>query len=516
MASRVLIRPKEYHDSVRLMRVSEALRREPGVSEAMVMMATANNKKILETSGLLTASVRDANPDDLAIAVIADTEEGADAAIAAAGRALSEKSQSARKTANPRSLDAAYALKPDARLVVISVPGQFAFREAKRALEIGLNVLMFSDNMPLDEEKTLKMLAAEKNRLMMGPDCGTALINGIGFGFANKVARGAIGIVGASGTGIQEISCLLDAMGEGVSHAIGTGGRDLHEDIGGLTMLQGLKLLAEDPNTEVIIVASKPPSPQVAEAVLRFVETIGKPVVVNFLGKDQPVDHRGNIIFAKSLADTAQTAARLRNPQATLPALPDADADAFVTASRAMLAPTQRYVRGLYAGGTLCYEAMLILGEALGPISSNLAYGDNRIADLFSSRGHTVIDMGDDAYTQGRAHPMIDPFMRNQRILKEAEDPDVALLLLDLVIGYGAHQDPAGVLADTIRDARSLAAAQGRRLPVIVTICGTQDDIQNYDSQRDRLVDAGIQVVRSNAEAAALAARLLRDIHATH
>ncbi|NBB47848.1 acyl-CoA synthetase FdrA [Rhizobium sp. CRIBSB] len=515
MASRVLIRPKEYHDSVRLMRVSEALRRESGVSEAMVMMATANNKKILETSGLLTDSVRDANPDDLAIAVIADTEESADAAIGAAGKALSEKSQAARKTANPRSLDSAYALKPDARLVVISVPGQFAFREAKRALEIGLNVLMFSDNMPLDEEKALKMLAADKNRLMMGPDCGTALINGIGFGFANKVARGAIGIVGASGTGIQEISCLLDAMGEGVSHAIGTGGRDLHEEIGGLTMLQGLKLLAEDPNTEVIIVASKPPSPQVAEAVLRFVETIGKPVVVNFLGKDQPVDRRGHI-FAKSLADTAHTAARLRNPQATLPALPDVDTNAFITASKAMLAPTQRYVRGLYAGGTLCYEAMLILNEALGPISSNLAYGDSRINDLFSSRGHTVIDMGDDAYTDGRAHPMIDPFMRNQRILQEAQDPEVALLLLDLVIGYGAHADPAGALAVTIRDARALAAAQGRQLPIIVTICGTRNDIQNYDRQRDDLVSAGIQVVHSNAEAAALAARLLRDIHATH
>lgn len=515
MARRVIIRTREYHDSVRLMRISEALRHETGVTEAMVMMATPNNKKILETSGLLTEDAVGAAPDDLIIAVVAESEEAADAAIEAAKTALSQKAQNTHKGIVPRTLDAAVSANPQANLACISVPGAFAFREAKRALELGLNVFLFSDNVSLDDELKLKQLAVEKNRLMMGPDCGTALIGGVALGFANAVRRGKIGIVGASGTGIQEISSLLETFGVGVSHAIGTGGRDLRQEIGGLMMLQGLALLAEDPGTEVIVVTSKPPAPDIADKILAYCETIGKPIVVNFVGQDRE-GQQGRITFTRTQAQTAEAAARLFDATATLPSLTAEERAAFVASAKASLAPWQRYVRGLYSGGTLCYEALFIAADAVGPVYSNLAKGEYELTDLFISREHTIIDLGEDAYTQGRAHPMIDLTVRNQRILREAEDPSTAVLLLDVVIGYGAHENPAKVLAETLKKARAITDRAGRGLPVIATICGTRADPQGFEAQAAQLREAGVLVASNNAEAASVACQLLREIHAQH
>lgn len=511
MASTVLIRPREYHDSVRLMRVSEAIRHEPGVTEAMVMMATPNNKKILATAGLMTPEVEAARPDDLVLAITAGTEEQVASTLKVAEEALAKRAGAAAGSA-ARTLDAALAADAAASLVTISVPGAHAYREAKRALELGLNVFLFSDNVPLEEERKLKDQAAAADRLVMGPDCGTAILGGICLGFANKVARGPVGVVGASGTGTQEITSLLDWLGTGVSHAIGTGGRDLKSAIGGATMLQALKLLAQDPATEVIVITSKPPAPEVAEKVLSACRAIAKPVIVNFIGDDR-TGTDGNLTFTDTLAATAQAAARAAGGQGALPALDAAETESWLETARARRRPGQRYLRGLYAGGTLCYEALLRTTAALGPVHSNLASGDLGLPDLFTSHGHTVIDLGEDDYTQGRAHPMIDPLIRNQRILAEAADPEVALLLLDLVIGYGAHADPATPLAATLTEARAIAARDGRDLPVIVTICGTRADPQGYDDQAGKLAAAGILVARTNAEATALAALYIGGIH---
>ncbi|QEO17982.1 acyl-CoA synthetase FdrA [Acetobacter vaccinii] len=512
MASRLIIRQREYHDSVRLMRVSEALRHEEGVTEAIAMMATANNRKILATSGLLTPEASTANPDDLIIAIVAETDAQAEHALGTAEQLLAQKPQSAQGALQPRSLDAAVAMQPQANLACISVPGAYAFREAKRALELGLNVFLFSDNVSLEHERSLKELAAAKNRLLMGPDCGTAIINGVGIGFANAVARGRVGIVAASGTGTQEISSLLDWLGLGVSQAIGTGGRDLKQDIGGLCMLQGLDLLAQDDGTDVIVVTSKPPSPEVADKVLAACAAIAKPVIVNFIGQDSTDEH-GALKRTRTLAETAQAAAQALGVSVPLPALSTVEQEDFLQTSLSKRTPQQRYLRGLYAGGTLCYEALFLLHDVVGDVYSNLHHNAYALPDPFSSREHTVIDLGDDAYTESRAHPMIDPLLRNQRILKEAQDPQVALLLIDLVLGYGAHENPAALLAETVTQARAIAAAQGRHLPVIVTICGTRADPQNYALQAATLRAADILVARNNAEAVTLAGRYLRMLH---
>ncbi|MFT8656479.1 MAG: acyl-CoA synthetase FdrA [Acetobacter papayae] len=512
MASRLIIRPREYHDSVRLMRVSEALRHEEGVTEAIAMMATPNNRKILATSGLLTPQASAANPDDLIIAIVADTEALAEQALEAATRLLAQKPQNAQGTLQPRSLDAAVTMQPQANLACISVPGAYAYREAKRALELGLNVFLFSDNVSLEDERSLKELAAAKNRLLMGPDCGTALINGAGIGFANAVARGRVGIVAASGTGTQEISSLLDWLGLGVSQAIGTGGRDLKQEIGGLSMLQGLHILAQDSNTDVIVVTSKPPSPAVAEKILATCATLPKPVIINFIGQGA-TGSEGNLTFTRTLAETALAAALAMGASTPLPALDTATQDSFLQNNLQGRKPEQRYLRGLYAGGTLCYEALFLLKDVVNGVYSNLEHGAYALTDPFTSKEHTVIDLGEDAYTEGRAHPMIDPLLRNQRILHEAQDPQVALLLIDLVLGYGAHANPAALLAETIAQARALADAQGRNLPVIVTICGTRADPQDYALQAATLEKADILVARNNAEAVTLAGRYLRMLH---
>ncbi|MBS1089710.1 acyl-CoA synthetase FdrA [Gluconobacter wancherniae] len=513
MASRITVRPREYHDSVRLMRLSQALRQAPGVTEAMVMMATPNNAKILATSGFVSDVAGAAKPEDLVIAVVAESDEAAEQAIETAIGMLQQTAQTAGGKVQYRTLDAACAAKSEINFVCISLPGHYAGAEAELALKRGMNVFLFSDNIDLEEEKRLKQLALDNNRLLMGPDCGTAIINGAGIGFANAVSRGPVGIVAASGTGAQEISSLIDRMGVGISHVIGTGGRDLHHDIGGITMCQGLKLLADDPQTRIIVVTSKPPSDTARARVLETAAAIGKPVIFNFLGDARHAD-TPDASFCETLAETALVAARRVRVDAVLPSVADVDKDRFIAGARDGRRASQRYIRGLYAGGTLCYEALLMLGKRGIKSFSNLKHDEFAIGDLFSSRDNTIIDMGDDAYTQGRAHPMIDPTLRHQRIEQEAADPEVALLLLDLVIGYGAHANPADALAQTLKRAFTIAANDGRNLPVIVTICGTEGDIQGYARQVAQLREIGVLVAYNNCEAIDIAGRYLEAINA--
>lgn len=512
MTSKTTIRPHEYHDSVRLMQVSEQLRKLDGVDEAILMMATDNNKKLLAAAGIASGEVADAARDDLVIGIVASNETIADAALAQALELL--RSQARRLQAGEhRSLETAMAALQGANLALISVPGEYAAEETRKALENGLHVMLFSDNVPVGEEARLKQIADTRGLLLMGPDCGTAIINGCGLGFANAVGRGAVGIVGASGTGIQEISVQLHRCGIGVSHAIGTGGRDLKSAIGGRSMLRGIDMLAADAATEVLVLTSKPPDEDVAERVLDKAAGCGKPVVVNFLGAGVEPGASAGLVAADTLSGAALEAAKLlRKAQdpAAGPSRSDDELRRLAEREARLLSPTQSCLRGLYTGGTLCHEAMLVLRDYVGPVYSNIALEpDYRLHDLSRSRANTLIDMGDDRFTQGRAHPMIDPEQRNRRLENEADDPGVAVVLLDLVLGYGSHEDPAATLAESVRAAKARAADAGRHLTVIASVCGTEQDPQGLARQENLLADAGVLLAASNTEAGRLAGLVL-------
>jgi FdrA protein len=479
------------------------------MQQASAIMASANNISLLREAGLLAETI-EAGANDLLIALQGD-EAALAAALVAAESALNQNpppmsGNGSSAALAPRSIEMGLNDMVGANLALISTPGDYAAAEAFKALRLGLNVMLFSDNVGLADEIALKRFAQAHDLIVMGPDCGTAIINGIPLAFANVVRRGTIGVVAASGTGLQQVTCLIDRWGKGISQAIGTGGHDLHRDVGGISMLQGLKALAADPATSVIVLISKPPAPEVAGLVLETARQTGKPVVVNFLGAD-PAGITGPRTFpATTLEDAAAAAVALADGR--LPEEGSAKRPTLTTIPK--FAPGQQYLRGLYSGGTFCYEAALLLKRSLGQIASNTPVepGD-RLDDVWASRHHTVIDLGDDLFTRGRPHPMIDHRLRNERLLKEAADPDVAVILLDVVLGYGAHADPASEMVPVIHKAHALAEQAGRQLVIIGFVCGTSSDPQNLSKQEAALLDAGMILAESNAQAIRLATTLL-------
>ncbi len=498
-----------YRDSVSLMQLSSTIAKLPGVEQASAVMASANNISLLQEAGLLTESV-EASANDLLIALQGETE-ALESALTATESALKQPSPSSSgngksRDMSPRSIEMGLGSFVGANLALISTPGEYAATEAFKALSLGLNVMLFSDNVELKDEIALKRFAQERDLIVMGPDCGTAIINGVPLAFANVVRRGVIGVVGASGTGLQQVTCLVDRWGGGISQAIGTGGHDLHRDVGGISMLQGLKALAADPSTSVIVLISKPPAPEVAGKVLEAAAVAGKAVVVNFLGADPDRVRRENIYPALTLEDAAAAAVALAEGKT-----PEPRSAGVVAHSITPLAPQQRYIRGLYSGGTFCYEASLLLKKGLGQINSNTPVepGD-RLSDVWTSRTHTVIDLGDDLFTRGRPHPMIDHRLRNERLIKEANDPEVAVILLDVVLGYGSHQDPAAEMVPVIRKARDLATKAGRHLVIMGFVCGTAADPQNLSKQETALREVGVTLAESNAQAVRMAASVVR------
>jgi len=506
MARAIKILRNLYRDSVSLMQVSAMLAKLPGLEQASAIMASANNVSLLKEAGLLTGTV-EACANDLLIA-LQGADDALDAAMAAAESALNQNPPPVTGNGKsfgmaPRSIEMGLGNMVGANLALISTPGEYAAAEALKALSLGLNVMLFSDNVELKDEIALKRYAQAHDLIVMGPDCGTAIINGIPLAFANVVRRGAIGVVAASGTGLQQVTCLINRWGKGISQAIGTGGHDLHREVGGISMLQGLKALATDQSTSVIVLISKPPSPEVAERVLEVAGKAGKPVVVNFLGADPDGIRRPNVFAARTLEDAAAAAVALADGRR-----PDEDRSERQPFARPpRLAHGQRYLRGLYSGGTFCYEASLLLKKSLGQVYSNTPVdpGD-RLDDVWTSKGHTVIDLGDDLFTRGRPHPMIDHRLRNERILKEAGDPDVAVILLDVVLGYGSHPDPASEMVPVIQKAKDLADKEGRHLVVVGFVCGTSLDPQDLAMQEAALREAGITLAESNAQAVRLAA----------
>ena len=496
-----------YRDSVSLMQLSDRLSGLAGVQRASAGMATASNLDLLREAGLLVGTVQ-AGPNDVLIALQGKSQAALNAALLQAEVQLRQDpgladAESEPSLMAPRSIE--MAVCADENLALISTPGEYAAAEAMKALHCGLNVMLFSDNVTLADELQLKKLARDKNLLLMGPDCGTAIINGVPLGFANVVRRGAIGCVAASGTGLQQVSCLIDQLGAGISQAIGTGSHDLHSVVGGITMLQGIKALVNDAATQVLVLISKPPSPVVAGTVLQAASRAGKPVVVCFLGADPATISGENLHAMATLEDAAYAAVALLKGRKPVQRRRVAQAVAAIR-----FAPAQRYVRGLYSGGTFCHEAALLLGRALGQIWSNTPQQPkDQLADVWCSQEHTVLDLGDDLFTRGRPHPMIDHRLRNERIAQEAADPQVAVILFDIVLGHGAHRDPAGQIVPVLQLARQQKASARHKVAFVGFVCGTPADPQDLRAQTEALTAAGVMLASSNAAAVRLAASLV-------
>lgn len=490
-----------YQDSVSLMQISARISQMPGIEKASVVMGTPTNLDQIRDAGL-GADIQ-AGPNDLIIAVMGE-EDTCTEALALAEERLKSKPDEGNsdgvKAPDVVSLEMALEQEPGTNLALISVPGDYAAAEAFKALNLGMNVMMFSDNVSVEQEKALKTLARERNRIVMGPDCGTAIVNGIPLGFANVVKRGEIGVVAASGTGLQEVTCRIDQLGAGISQALGTGGHDLSEQIGGISMLFGLQALAQDESTRVIVLISKPPSKAVAERILEQAQAAGKSVVVNFLGADPRDVTRPNVVAATTLASAADLAVALLNhlplPETHLASSPE---DLVLLQQASLPLPASRQaIRGVFAGGTFCYEAQLICQQNGFTASSNTpVFGNHALTDIWKSSGHTLVDMGDDDFTRGKPHPMIDPTLRNQRLIAEIDDPQTAVVLFDLVLGYGASEAPATELLE------QLAHIDKQQAPVLIAhVCGTESDPQQRSQQINALRDAGVIIASCNAQAA--------------
>lgn len=471
--TRWAVRPGAYHDSVILMQLQRALAGLPGILDAGVVMATPANRDLLEASGLTTDA--EAGPHDLLIAVKAESEAAAGEALARVDALLQVRRAGGEQDFRPRSLSSALKLLPEARWVLISVPGRHAAGVAGEALDSDRNVFLYSDNVSLADEAALKRKALSRGLLAMGPDCGTAVIGGVGLAFANRVRRGPIGLVAASGTGLQAVMSHIHTLGSGISQAIGTGGRDLSEDVGGITALQGLDLLGRDPETRVIVLISKPPAPAVAARVLSAAQATGKPVVVDFLGAPLSLRKLGSLHFAASLSETAELAVRLT----------EEDGRESVQTGQG------GFLRGLFSGGTLAYETFQGLSAVLPAVHWNPP----------RSQGHTILDLGADEFTVGRLHPMIDQDLRLRRLRQEAADPEVGTILLDIVLGEGAHADPAGELSSVI--VRVLSDRSD--LAILAIVIGTDEDPQNLSEQIATLSRAGARVCRTVDEMVELA-----------
>ncbi len=502
-----------YYDSVTLMIVSKEVNELEGVIDSSVVMGTKENKAILDSAGLLPDEFSKLNDTDLLISIKAKNEKSAKNAINKANQILDEvskKQHDANDTATVHSFEQANELLKDANLSLISIAGKYAAKEAKKALERDLHVMIFSDNVGIKDELELKKYAQKKGLLVMGPDCGTAIINGVPLAFANVVNKGDIGIVAASGTGLQEVSSIITNNGGGISQAIGTGGGDVKKEIGGIMFIESLKALNKDDNTNCIVLISKPPHPTVLKKIAGEVKKIKKPVVAIFIGGDHEVIRNAGAIPASDLEEAALMATEISKGK-SVDELVAVDEENIKQVSELAKKLSKRckgkFIRGLFSGGTLCDEAQLLLKESVGYVYSNTPLNDDfMLEDILNSKEHTIIDMGTDEFTSGRPHPMIDFSLRNKRIIKEAADKDIAIILFDIVLGYGSHPSPAREIVPVVKEAKKSAPD----LLYICSVTGTDGDPQNRKDVISQLEDAGVTVMPSNASAAKLAGKIIK------
>ncbi|PKL49971.1 MAG: FdrA family protein [Candidatus Riflebacteria bacterium HGW-Riflebacteria-2] len=488
-----LIKKQTYFDSVTLMLIGSQVKKLPGIDSTVVGMCTDYNIDSLKRLDMYQSVFDGLTPNDLIICIRAADQKTAEAGIAEVEKRLASRKQpSGSAELPPTSQEEAARRLPEANMVLISVPGEYAAREAEQALNNGRHVMLFSDNVSIEEELKLKTLGGSKELLVMGPDCGTAIINGTPLAFANAVRKGDIGVVAASGTGLQEVTSTIHRLGCGITQAIGVGGRDLSEKIGGKMTLLATRALAEDPSTKVIVLLSKPPAESVLKTLYAELKGISKKIVIYFIGADPKAIEAQGFIAAHNLEDAAIKACDLSTGKQHNSEMSEEQ----IKEAAASCKMAGKHLRGLYSGGTLCDEAQRLLQPVIGEISSNTPVkGCKEMADVYKSTGHCIIDLGDDNFTRGKAHPMIDPTYRSERMIQEIADPEAGLILFDVVLGYGSHLDMAGEMVAAIEAGQKKS---GRKLLLAACICGTHQDPQNYAQQQKILEDAGIKVFPTN------------------
>lgn len=506
MALFTIVHRNTYVDSLASLFTMSVLMDCDGIESAYVCMATQANKQSMRELGLVNDDILSAGEDDQVVAVKAVSREAFEAALA---KSEEHNRSSDSGVAAYSTVEASVKANPRANICTISVPGEHAFEVAKQALEQGLHCIVFSAHVPPEQERQMKELAREKGLLCMGPDCGVCNINGAAFVLASICDRGPVGICGASGCGIQHITAFLHASGSGVSQAIGTGGSDLKEPIGGISMLMGIDALENDPDTEYIVLVSRKPADSVLTRLLERVKECRKPVVACFMGADRALVEASGAVFADNLDECAQKILALLGKELVF----DTQEQITALAKEALegMAPGQKYVRGLYCGGTYCDEAMVTMRPRIGDIYSNAPLREDlRLKDSFVSVGNCVVDYGEEEFTVGKPHPTLEPAMRLPGIEKEGEDPEVAVLLLDFILTPPANPDPAGTTIAALRRAMDAAKARGGKLVVVASVLGTDADVQNATLQRQKLREAGVYVCKSNRQAAQLAGEIIR------
>ena len=505
------VEKNRYYDSVFLMKIARKLAETDDIDNASIGMGTPLNKETITDLGLNTEDMNSAGPNDLIIAIRAVDEATCEKAREEFTRLVNEKSSAASQSSF-RSIASAKNAVPDANLAIISVAGEYAAAEAKKALQNDMNVFMFSDNVDIKDEVELKRLAQSKGKFMMGPGCGLSFINGVAIGLCSMVNRGCIGLAGASGSGIQEVMVLVHRNGFGVSHAIGTGGRDMSDEVGGITMIQSIKALEADEGTKVIVLISKPPAHSSLLKVIEVIKQCKKPVVVHFLNGDNSLLKENGIIYSETFDDTAKLAMELAcGHEVEIKKIFDSVVD--VSEEVKKFAPSQKYYRAILCGGSLADETQILWRKKLGDLYSNVAFDKSlMLPDPFTSIKNTVIDIGDETFTKGRAHVAIDPTARVTRFIKEARDPETAVIYLDFLLGYALHADPTSVMAEVISAEKKRAELEGRHLCVIGTICGSDMDPQCFEKQAELLREAGVILVDTNSLAAELATEIIKKV----
>ncbi len=512
-----LVKKGEYFDSVSLMIVGKDVAQMDYVQDATVVMATHENKSILKTAGLYLNEFEQYDDTDLLIVVKSDHEDKFDEIFAEVDTLLKKirNKSDDQSSFNSRSLENAIKIQPESNIALISLAGRYAGKEAMKALKKGLNVMLFSDNVPIETEIELKKYALENDLLMMGPDCGTAIINGVPLAFSNVVNKGNIGIVAASGTGLQEVSSIISEEGFGISQAIGTGGRDIKEKVGGMMFISSIDALRDDENTKVIVLVSKPPHPAVLEKINKKLKKISKPVVSIFLGADSDLVKEGGAIAAETLEEAALLACAISDGVEVTKVTDFLNErkksyDAYVSKEVKKISSGRKFIRGLYSGGTLCDETQIILNKDIENIYSNRSNDDKfALADSWISKEHTLVDLGEDEFTVGRLHPMMDFDLRNKRILQEAKDKETAIILFDLVLGYGANEDPINEILPIIKQAQKIAP----NISFISSVTGTELDPQNRAKTIKALEETGVVVMPSNAAAAEIVNLIIKEIN---
>jgi len=495
------------------MQVAKAISDEPGIDQAIALMGTENNKVVLIKMGVKEKEIDSVSSNDVVI-FIKGSKSQVDLVLDNIDRWFTRKTTSLKTKVH--TLDKALKTQPKANLAVISVPGRYAAGEAQKALDKGLNIFLFSNNVSVKEELSLKQYADQKGLLVMGPDCGTAIITGVSIGFANSIRRGKIGVVGVTGTGLQEFTSLIHQAGLGISHAIGTGSRDLSDEISGFSAFKALELLEGDPETELIVLISKPPGLKTLDSLVKRLNRCSKPIVTCILGTRQfrnKLKLKQSIVSTDTIAEAAIKAAAIaKGKSIKLPGISVSNFLDRIKKEKKLLATNQRYLRGIFAGGTFCYQAQQLMAAGGLQIHSNVPLaGMIKLIDPTTSIANSMVDMGEDYFTQSSPHPMIDSRLSKQRIIKEAHDPEVAVILLDFILGFMSSENPAGELAPAIIEAKQIRKNDGGHLIFIASVCGTDLDIQNLKEQLNALEEIGVIVMPSSAHAALLALEVVRD-----